>query len=206
MTLITPEGVIIKDPSNIFDNYNQRLSYTHAISWHLTNQNIIDTLCKYSPVLSVGSGKGFTESIAKKNGCDIICTDKCNVKNNTYHKIIGANITEYEGYNLYLNNKPFMDIEIIDAVKAIKKYPDRNIFMAWCPYLDDMGYKVVKSIKNQVLIYIGEPEGGCTGDDEMFKYLRDYFTEIETYCIPQWAGLHDRLIIYKKSNKMHCNK
>ena len=198
MTLITPDGINLPDTIHYLstENWLQRMSYTHAVSWHLTNEIIIDMLCKYSPVLSVGSGKGFTESIAKKNGCDIICTDECAVENNPYHT--KRDFICIKEYNQYLNNKSFMDIETIKATKAIKKYPDRNVFMAWCPYSENMGYDVVKVIKNQVLMCIGEPEGGCTGNDKMFNYLYNNYNVIDSISIPQWGGMHDGLTIYKR--------
>ena len=181
----------------LMDNYYQDLYYRNneflfdksqsfrtSISWHIPTQELIDELKKYSPILSVCSGYAYTESLMKENNIDIIATDIEPNTKNTY----------------CVKGKFFMDVEEIDGKDAVIKYSDRNVFLAWPPYDNNIAYEVVKAMNiDRFLIYIGESEGGCTGNDDFFEYLDSNFIEIKhNIPNPQWSGLHDYVYIYKK--------
>lgn len=73
--------------------------------------------------------------------------------------------------------------------------------MSWC-YMDDTGYKCLKKMRevnpNCKMLYIGEWQGGCTGNDEFFESLVEIcdesFEKIAAK-LPQWSGIHDRLYL-----------
>lgn len=56
-------------------------------------------------------------------------------------------------------------------------------------YLSELG---------ETLIYVGEGAGGCTADNEFHEIVEQKFDEILDVEIPQWSGIHDRLMIYRK--------
>ena len=155
-----------------------------SVCWHVPSKDLIEECVKYSPLVSVGSGYAFTECKIQDAGGDIIATDISPYKGNTWCK----------------DGKAYMKREKLDAEAAIEKYPDRNVFMAWPPYNTDMAYKVAKKMKKgRVLIYVGEGDGGCTGDDQFHTYLYKNFKEIEADShITSWWGIHDRVMIYRK--------
>ena len=134
----------------------------------------------------MGSGFAYTESIAKEQGADIIATDLKPSKENGWCR----------------DGEFFCDVEEIDAVSAVKKYRDRNIFMAWPPYDTSMAYDVALAMTPGThLIYVGEGCGGCNGDDQFFEYLGDQFEEIDDLAIPRWFGLNDYCSVYRKKSK-----
>jgi hypothetical protein len=93
-----------------------------------------------------------------------------------------------------------MPVEKSDSVEAVKKYSDRNVYMAWPPYDHPMAFETVQAMEVvRILIYVGEGHGGCTGDDKFFEYLYSNFEEIETTAaIPSWSGIYDNVSVYKK--------
>lgn len=81
----------------------------------------------------------------------------------------------------------------------IRHYPNAVVLMVWPPYDKPMALNVAKRIRvGQVLAYVGEGSGGCTGCDKFFRLLESDFEEVDSIHIPQWWGLHDRLGIYRR--------
>lgn len=163
------------------NDYTRRFTFTKEIGWHIPNQKLIDLLVSHSPMLSVGCGLAVTEKIAQQNGCDIIMTDLDPTPNNNYCSGDFSNIIQ------------------MDAVDAVKKYSNRNLFMAWPPYDNPMAYNCVKHMKiGKILIYVGEGGGGCTGDDQFHNFLYTNFEQLDTVDLPRWFGINDYGAIYKK--------
>lgn len=172
--------------SDYMKKYDSREKFRVGVSWHVPTQFLIDLMKKHSPLVSVGSGFAYTESLAIEQGVDIIPTDLSPNVNNKWCR---------EG-------KFFCEVEEIDAVFAVNKYQDRNVFMAWPPYDTSMAYDVAFTmLPGQCLIYIGEGYGGCNGDDQFFDYLENHFEEIDRLTIPQWFGLHDYCSVHIKKSK-----
>jgi hypothetical protein len=171
---------------SLIKEWTERENFVHTKSWHIPSDSLIEALKKYTPLVSVGAGLGYTESLAIKEGVDIIATD----------------LYPDPCVNKYFKNDvaPFLEVETLDAQEAIKKYQGRNVFMAWPPYSRDMAFRVACAMSSgKFLIYIGEAPGGCTADDEFFNYLESDFIEIEHgYSIKTWFGIRDRVFIYQK--------
>lgn len=162
---------------------NKREEYRVSVSWHIPNEELVEKIVKHSPIISVGAGYAYTESIAKSRGCDIVCSD--------------ISPDEENGWCKGGNNR--CEILKISADEAIKMHADRNVYMAWPPYDDPMAYEVVEKMEiGRILIYVGEGDGGCTGDFNFFEYLDKNFKVIDSINIPSWSGIYDNCTIYKK--------
>lgn len=78
--------------------------------------------------------------------------------------------------------------------------PDRAVLMIW-PCMEDRWSEGVldRMIVGQVLIYVGEGEGGCTATDRFHaRGESDEFRRLELLDLPIWDGLHDHMRIYRK--------
>jgi hypothetical protein len=166
------------------ESWAKRDHFRHGISWHIPTQSLIDLLISLSPLVSVGSGFGYTESLVKEQGGDIIATD------------LNPNIS-----NKWCREGEYrLKVEQLEAAEAVSKYRDRNVFMAWPPYDDPMAFNVAQRMSGgKLLVFVGEDYGGCTGNDDFFKYLEKQFEHLKTGAsIPSWHGIHDHVYVYKK--------
>lgn len=164
-----------KESGNWEVDFQARSFFTEQYSWHLPTLELLEAMKQYEPLLSICSGNGYTESLAFMQGVDIICSD----------------IERAE----YIH----MQSEIIDGIKAIKKYPERNLFLAWPPYDQPLAYNAARILQTgSVLIYVGEDWGGCTGDSQFHEYLETDFECLRTLAIPQWNGINDYVAIHQK--------
>lgn len=139
--------------------------------------------------LEVMAGRGWLSLALRHLGVGVIATDDLSWSRGS-------------GWSGRGWDNPVTDIEEIDAVEAVKKYgKDIDLLIiSWPPYDDNIGYQVIKELK-QVnpgvdIIYIGEGYGGCTADDDFhnhFEQRDDYeFDEVAKY-FQSWQGIHDRL-------------
>lgn len=140
---------------------------------------LIEEIKKSKKVLEVGAGSGYLSKILE-HYIDIKATDSYTKK---YRFMHGK-------YN---------NVQNMSAVKAINKYPDRDVLMSWPCYNSSWAYNAAKAMKSKkILYYIGEGYGGCTADDTFHKYLSKNFIEKNKIMMPNWDSIYDCLFVLQK--------
>lgn len=126
-------------------------------------------------VLEVMAGRGWLAKALHHHGVNVIATDN------------------YDWEEKHEKGKMVFDIERLDALDAVKQYPNADILIvSWPPYEHSHINKVCAEWgKTRPIVYIGEGYGGCTADNEFHKR----FEETQTMSIPQWDGIHDHIEI-----------
>jgi hypothetical protein len=77
--------------------------------------------------------------------------------------------------------------------------------LCWPPYADGMAQQALARYEGARVIYIGEGEGGCTGDDVFHAALAEQWKLAASYEIPQWDGLHDDVRVYvRRASRKRC--
>lgn len=168
-----------KEISESNDSYSERAFLVRKYSWAIPNNEAISTLVKMSPLIEIGAGKGYWASLISKAGGDIIAFDIKN-KNNKYTD----------------NQLSYFDIKYGNST-TVKKYPDRNLFLCWPPYLSTCALNTLKNFKGKFVIYVGE-FFGCTACDKFHQLLQKNFIEINRINIPQFWGIHDFVYIFER--------
>lgn len=164
----------------IFNNTDEN-SYTirdkvrRKYSFAVPNNDAIQTLIKYSPLIEIGAGTGYWSYLINKAGGQCTAYDNGDWKwNQNYVKI----------------NK--------GGPEVLKNSKD-NLFLCWPPYNDSMAADCLNNFNGKYLIYVGESYGGCTANDEFFNILKEKYTPEEVIRIPQWHGIHDCMVVYSKA-------
>lgn len=167
------------------DYWEKREHFRHSVSWHVPTQSLVNLLISLSPIVSVGAGFAYTESLVIKQGGDIIATDLTPGPENKWCR----------------QGKAYTKVEKLEAAAAVSKYRNRNVFMAWPPYDDSMALRVAQRMSGgRFLIFVGEDYGGCTANDDFFHYLTKEFERLkEDVTIPSWDGICDNVSVYKKN-------
>lgn len=151
--------------------WDMRLKYSFAIP----NEEAIEEIVKYSPLIEIGAGSGYWAYLINKKGGDIITFDN---KRREYDKY---------WYNVNYGN-----------TNKVKEYPERTLFLCWPENEDSMGFDSIKNSISETVILIGE-KNGCTGSKGMDSLLRRNYTLEKHISIPQWMCNRDRLTIYSKN-------
>ncbi len=91
----------------------------------------------------------------------------------------------------------------------VAQYPNHALFLCWPPLSlhtkkmgrpNLMGSKSLQHYKGDWVIYVGEDEDGCTGDDEMWKILNEKYEQHSYAEVYNFDGIHDSLFIYRRKN------
>lgn len=142
------------------------------------------------PIVELGAGTGYWAALLKERGVDITPMDR-----NPPRK----------GRGRYGFKKEFCPVRRgVPATIAVGKVAWAALMLCWPCYNSSFAFDAVKAFRGDWLIYIGESGGGCTGDDAFHYLLDEEWVEVEDYGIPQWWGIHDRLLIFKRASAEVC--
>jgi len=86
-----------------------------------------------------------------------------NGNNSMLMKLVGIKVYPIDLY-------PGPNIEKMDHRQGLKKYKPDIVFICWPSYEDSTAYDILKRF-NGIFIYVGEPDGGATANDNFFKLL-----------------------------------
>lgn len=75
------------------------------------------------------------------------------------------------------------------------------LVMIWPDYDVDWPAQALEAFPGQVLVYIGEGFGGCTGNERFHDILAKDWKAMDSKRIPQWPGIHDHLEIYRRKTE-----
>lgn len=99
--------------------------------------------------------------------------------------------------------KHINDIICLSGIDAIELYHDKidYVLLSWPPYLKPLAFDILeRCIKYSIpMIYIGENEGGCCGDDLFFDLIENKcFMEQIIHSYISFDCIHDRFYLIKK--------
>lgn len=160
-----------------------RRSLVKRFSWTITDPETLTFVAEHSGgrLVDPMAGTGWWGWLLAQLGIDVAAYDIA-PGTNTYH----------EGVPLYCT------VEKLDGAEAVKLHADRTLFLSWPP-MDDAGTRILRAYKGSRVIFIGESEGGCTGDEELFEVLAKHWAEAASRVPVQWNGLHDVVTVYERA-------
>lgn len=145
-------------------------------------------IANYSPLLEVGAGSGYWSYELRKSGVDVIATDPGTGK---YRN--GGDMANWP--------EPWTEIERIDGVTAVIAEPNRNLLIVWPDYGNPWPAETLQAFAGSRVLYVGEGDGGCTGDAKFHELLEAHFENEQTFSLPQFSGIHDRLEVWKRKRQ-----
>lgn len=161
-------------------SYEARTLATQLWSWAVPNDEALVTIQRYAPIVEIGAGRGYWAAMLRSRGVDVKAYDSHPVPN-YYNKVGEAYTAVHRG-----------------RARCAKRFAGHALFLCWPVYDDRMAADCLSRFKGDVVIYVGEGHGGCTGDDRFHEMLSAQFECIEQVDIPKWEGIHDWLTVWKR--------
>lgn len=167
-----------------FDNLQSKDSYqlqqwagernrlVKEYAWAVPNDDVLSYLAEFDELLEVGAGGGYWAKLIEEWGGSVRATDK-NPPEDPH--------TDVEWMRITGPRNPELENEAV--------------LMVWPPFNERMSEYVAKSNPSDIL-YVGEPEGGCTGNDPFFEILDDKYALLKEIEIPSFKGVHDDFYHY----------
>ena len=138
------------------------------------------------PLLEIGAGNGYLASELINAGVNLIATDP--------HPP-GAE----DGHRIPMAPVPSVDILPLDGTQAIALHPERDILWSWPDLNAEYTHQTLRDFKGRFLVYIGEDIYGNTGSPRFHHVLETDFVPVESFQIPTFPGLHDRIILHERA-------
>lgn len=176
--------------SGFKEDYLDRHEYVCRYAWSVTDPGSVQFVAAYSrmSLLDPMAGSGYWGYVLKQLGVDVASYDAAPGAN-VWHKDCALWVPVNQGY----------------AEVTVDKYPDRVLFLSWPPYSEPSAWRTLREFKGDRVIYIGEGEGGCTGDKDFHELLTEEWTEVASHTPIQWWGLHDDITVWERKPKVYAD-
>lgn len=172
--------------------FHLRDQYVARIGFVLYSTEVLlelSKLLRHKKVIEVGAGTGYLSKQLKKRHVQIKPVDR----GNWYH-------------NQRFIEPHYCHIYGAEAARYVKKNRHDAVVMSWPDYDKPFAFHVTKAMrKGSMLIFQGEGNGGCTGDEQFFDYLETNFeineekTQLLNEHHVQYDGIHDNWYVFKKT-------
>ncbi len=160
------------------------LPQSRAYSWAIPNDQAIETISKYGPIIEIGAGSGFWAKLLAEQGVDIVAYD-----NGSYDRIADLKYT-----------KKWFDVKLGDET-AVLQNSGRTLMLCWPPTRSEYASKALSLYEGEFVIYVGERRNGtATGTPALFDALDRDFEILEAVSIPTWPGYTDQVFVYIRKN------
>jgi len=168
-----------------FLTYRVRELFVEHFSWAIPHSSTIAGLASklhgYKNILEVGAGSGLWTHLLRN-----------------LHKVPIHATDILDGSYGYDKKFKYCEIEKIDAISAIEKHDPEVLMMVWAPLGKPMANNCLKAFKGNLLVWIGEDEGGCNGDYNFFEELRKNWEVMDNIDMPSWFGINDYCTVYQR--------
>ena len=162
--------------------FEPRVTLAQKYAWAIPTNAAIRAIVQYSPIVEVGAGTGYWAHLIAEAGGDVRAFDSQ---------------PPGRGKNSYGHRVQHFAVRRASSTVAAR-YPHRTLFLCWPPYDTGMSLNAIQAYKGKHVIFIGESRYGCTATPEFHDHLEERFTQIDVVDLPQWAGIHDSLSIWRR--------
>ena len=169
--------------------------YGFAILW----RGAIEVMRPYAPLIEIGAGSGYWTYELRNYGIDCIATDTMDGEYGHFDR-------EGTGSTLRRWKKQYVEIEKLNSVEAVRKYPNRNLLTVWPDYKDTWAADALDLFTGQTVIYMGEGYGNATADDRFHELLDSRFGDQEYIPMPHFEYSYDRRLLICKQPKQIGDK
>lgn len=191
-----------RDPLDIF-RWSDRDKAVRQYSWAVPSHEALTAISDASVpcegrVLELGSGTGYWAKLLEGYGMRVVAVDDASDLKPGYNgggdwmeKLLLADVKDNADPGEFAPHFP--QTLRMDAKKYLQENdgaPDHVLFLCWPRNASEW----ISEYRGDTVVWVGEAEGGCTWAMNSLKG----WTEVASVPIPQWEGIHDELVIYKR--------
>jgi hypothetical protein len=172
---------------SVLDVAARRRELAALFAWAIPDAGALAILARYAPLVESGAGTGYWSALLRASGADTKACDLIppGASENKYH----------DG-----RHRPWGDVRAASAVDAVRANPGRTLFLCWPPFDDDgASYRALRAYRGDVLVYVGGGPDGPTGTVRFHRELALNWRPAEQALLPNWPGLRDRLVVYRRN-------
>ncbi len=191
---------------NVLDLPSRRRELAAIFAWAIPDGPALALVTQYSPLLECGAGTGYWAALLARHGADVLASDVAPPGRTAPRgRPTGPASAAVAANPFHGAHRPWTEVEQLDAARAVRAHPGRVLLLCWPPYDDDSAsYAALRAYRGDVLLYVGDisgPDGmpGATGTARFHRELALNWTPTEWAALPNWPGLADRLVVYRRN-------
>jgi hypothetical protein len=163
--------------------YDRRAWCVRRYAFAVPNEAALQTVARYAPIVELGAGTGYWTYLLRLRGVDCLAYDRA-----PPDRLLNPNMF-----------RPLTWTHVEDGdVGVLMAHAERALFLCWPSYRDPFAACALATYRGATLIYVGEPAGGHTADDDFFTLLARDWRAVEQVVLPNWPGTRDRLTVYRR--------
>jgi hypothetical protein len=187
--------------AHVLDLPSRRRELAAIFSWAIPSQAAVSLLARYGPLLECGAGTGYWAALLREAAADVLACDLRPPSPGTGPgDYLPSGSPDSEDNPYHFGHRPWTEVLAMDAVDATRAHPGRVLFLCWPPFAQDRAsYTALRAYQEPVLLYIGDGPGGPTGTVRFHQELALNWTPAEQMSLPNWPGLRDRVVVYRRN-------
>lgn len=167
------------------DHRGARSHLTAKYAFAVPNEEALSAISAHGPVVEMGAGAGYWARCLRERGVDVLAYDRCG--------------EDWRRWFPEVARRGHMWTTVVESdVHVLRAISDRSLLLVWPNCNSSFATRALAAYAGNVVIYVGEGEGGCTADDRFHRLVGRFWEQIEEVAIPQWYGIHDWLSIYRR--------
>lgn len=147
--------------------FGDRQRLVEHYGWAIPSEKVIKYMAEcFDDIADVGAGEGYWASLLSEQGVNVKAVDP-------------------DSGSKWYNVENALAEDISHYIK------DSPTLLVWPPVNDDLAARVLQYEPSHML-YVGEPRGGVTANDEFFDLLDKRYGCVKKMDIPSFAGVDDK--------------
>jgi hypothetical protein len=166
--------------------YDRRIWCVRRYAFAVPTPAALATLAHLAPIVELGAGTGYWAYLLRRRGVDCVAYD----------------LAPPDRLPNPSRFHPFTWTEVAAGdVDVLRHHADRTLFLCWPPYRHPLASQALTSYAGATLVYVGEPAGGRTADEQFFDLLARSWVATQQVALPNWPGTHDQLTVYRRARR-----
>lgn len=153
--------------------FGKRQDLVEEYSWAVPTKDVIQYCAQFDGLLEIGAGNGYWAHCIEEMGGDVLATD-----------ILPAAET-------------YTSVQEAGWSALLEEISASPVLMVWPPYDGGVAAGVARQSPDHIL-YVGEPRGGCTAEDEFFDIVEEKYALVGKLDIPSYVGINDNFFHYAR--------
>lgn len=182
-------------------NRPSREDLVRRYAWAITDPLSVAFVAEHAPggIIEIGAGAGYWAWQLAQRGTAVVAYDAAppDTDENKYCQSLDA-WRQHPARRGPVLRPTYYPVLRGSADMAARAPQGAALFLCWPPYQSSMAAEALAAYPGDTVILIGEPDGGCTADEDFFKALGSGWDEVAEHDPVQFGGIHDYITVHRR--------
>lgn len=154
----------------------KRKPLTEKYGWAIPNHQALDAIASHGPLVSLGAGNGYWESLLEQMSVDTVALD----------------------YDPPPKEEQYTTVLQGTQKDVRRSYSDRTLLLVYPPPSSPMAREALAASSADTCVFVGEYQSSITGDPDFHHQLQSNWNIQNRIQLPSWNELNTQCIIFSR--------